>query len=778
MTRLHRPVSIPKLLGSAAVPGYPLVLDTEGVVLLGSEQTVDWDEVLRWKGEWVNGNCYYPGDVVRDGDWLMVANTYTCEKPAPTAIGPAAWAVEEAVGTTPPWVTAQYTGNVFTGIDVTPPAGQLFQVQALRMWVQDNSPNANYRWILVDDADEIVGIGATFTGDILAAPGWVDVVGFDPTYVQEGDDFKFILQQWNAASSTQFNHPWVNAGTSNTLPPALGDWNYRVQQDTVRINKTDDDGTDRSAELANVIAGSTIRFAEEADLTSYYEYEVVLSVELTTSYEFSVVLTDTGIGGPPAVTARCQVYFTIPTPTPTTYVYITNGWSADPNLQGFIEFDTLMPDSIYRTKMVLAAINENIYGVDILAQPFSASDDWDIMATSADIAGATGSEINSDPFWNGTIRETFDARAASNGSQVTMTLEQTGGGDLTLRFSDGDTVLDTTPIISVSLTVGSNESPTPNYVYVPLSTKVVTVSTSGWPTEEHVKISYLLVPTAVFVQAHGAYVDQNWNDHLTGTNGQGHLSHITERSRRLGAQYFSGIAGNGVDDYLTITGTTIYFSSVAGVIYQMHKHTFPAADTGAGDIALVKNWDGDPYHELTNLYDIVADSTGTTIGPNRWFNLVVWGVANKSGEYEPLMINLPSGTYQSEAAAVADALGYDDFSIPREFDLDSSTGFLICRITVQKEVNTWEYGSTLDLRGSNPQTATGSGGAAGTLFSDNVFRVYNDLDNTQQLQFDLGSVTTGNTRVLTVPDKDGTIALLSDIAVLATRVQIIEDGLP
>lgn len=48
-------------------------------------------------------------------------------------------------------------------------------------------------------------------------------------------------------------------------------------------------------------------------------------------------------------------------------------------------------------------------------------------------------------------------------------------------------------------------------------------------------------------------------------------------------------------------------------------------------------------------------------------------------------------------------------------------------------------------------------------FTDNVMAFFDDLDPSKQAKFQLGSITSGNTRVLTVPDKSGTIAYLDDV---------------
>jgi hypothetical protein len=316
-------------------------------------------------------------------------------------------------------------------------------------------------------------------------------------------------------------------------------------------------------------------------------------------------------------------------------------------------------------------------------------------------------------FSNGTFEESFDATVTSNGTTITMSLAaSSGSGDLTMRFSTGEFSLDTDPTpATIALTAGTDQAAQKNYIYVPISTKVLTKSTSGWPAGEHIKVAYFYVPSATFVQANGCYANQNWNDHDTSnSDNMGHLAHIGQRVREggFGARYFSGLSGAGTSDYLTLAGTTVDLKVSAGVAYQMHKQTIPAFDTSAGDVVLVTNWSGDAYHDITNLYDIVADSTGTTITNNRWFNIFVWGAANKSGEYTPIFINLPDGFYVTQELAELDADAHDNFTIPREFLLDSSVAYPICRITVQKQSTQWVYGSTKDLRGTLVSAVTGS----------------------------------------------------------------------
>jgi hypothetical protein len=357
---------------------------------------------------------------------------------------------------------------------------------------------------------------------------------------------------------------------------------------------------------------------------------------------------------------------------------------------------------------------------------------------------------------NGTFREPFDADVTSDGTKVLVTIEQTGTGDLTEQFSSGMSTFDCTPACTISLTAGSDASPQTNWIYILQSGPGVLVkSTSAWPTAEHIKIGFFFVQSAASVQtAGGAIINQNINNELSDTNNMGHLAHIGEKLRLMGSTYFSGVAGNGATaSYFTISAGNTEFISTAGVLYQFHKQTFPAFDTSSGSTIHVLNSSVSAYRAITDLFSITTDSTGATITANKYFNLVFWGVINKTGEYQVVMCNVPGGFYNSSSDAQNDVSSYDVFTIPREFSIDSSNGFLICRTTFQMGA-TWSHVATIDLRGSTPQSATGGAAGIATTFADNTFAIFDNTDNTKVIAISANTITTGTTRTLGVLDKD------------------------
>ena len=368
---------------------------------------------------------------------------------------------------------------------------------------------------------------------------------------------------------------------------------------------------------------------------------------------------------------------------------------------------------------------------------------------------------DNDHFFNGTIIENFDALVTSDGTTITMSLERSGAGDLTMRFSSGYTILDCTPAQTIVLTAGTDTIPQENFVYIPQSTGILTVSTTGWSTAEHIKIAYFFVPSATKVNTDGVYINQNWNNFTASVSTQrGRLELLSEKVRRLGSTYFSGIDPNGAtSSYFTIGASTVDWLSTSGIIYQMNAQSVPAYDMSTGDDAHVYNDFTTPYKAIADLFEITAMSDGASLSNNKYFNLVFWMVANKSGEHSPLMINLPSGQYTSESNATIDADKTADYTIPREFNKESSTAFYVCRVTFQFGT-TWSVVNVEDLRGRDPLASGGASAGIGQVeFPDSTFRIFNNTDNTKELKIDASGITTGITRTLTIPDASGIIEL-------------------
>ena len=298
----------------------------------------------------------------------------------------------------------------------------------------------------------------------------------------------------------------------------------------------------------------------------------------------------------------------------------------------------------------------------------------------------------------------------------------------------------------------------------------MTKSTSAWPSAEHIKIGFFYVQSATAVQANGAMINQNWNDFASDDNDQGHVTDIGAWIRAKGANWFSGCDGGGTSGYLTPYAGGASIQVNAGVISQLRKQAYPSHDTSGTDIALVYNYPADAWRVIDDINDILVDSAGVSL-TGKFFNIVIGGIANKGGEYSPLIIKLPAGSYNTEASAVNDTENYTDYSMPREFNKESSTGFLIARVTIRNQADTtFTVSNTQDLRGQDGATAVGStGGTVLTDFADNQFSIYNNTDATKVIAILASSITTGNTRTITMADVDVDLA---DIAVNTAKVSV------
>jgi hypothetical protein len=365
--------------------------------------------------------------------------------------------------------------------------------------------------------------------------------------------------------------------------------------------------------------------------------------------------------------------------------------------------------------------------------------------------------IDTGPIVNGAVIEDHAITVTSDGATVTLSLEKNGGGDLNLVFDGALTFFDATPPATVALTPGSDTSPTLNYVYIPKSTNVLTVSTTAFDdTEQIVHIATVLVQSAGGVQTDGCYKCHAWTDHLVNGLDRGHVTHINEWIRKRQATWENGVALTP-----TVGVATFDVATSSGNVFQLHRHVFPAFDTSTGSDIFVVNDFTTPFKKVGDLTGELTDSTGTSMS-GKHFSLVIWGVQSESTGDCKLMCNLPGGSYNAASQADLDANKFADFTIPDDF---RGAGFLIARLVVQHAAGgggTWSLTRNEDLRGQQPQTGAGGATVQSTIFADNVFRVFDEGDNTKELAFQVSGVTTGTTRTLTIQDVDGTIALTGD----------------
>ncbi len=384
--------------------------------------------------------------------------------------------------------------------------------------------------------------------------------------------------------------------------------------------------------------------------------------------------------------------------------------------------------------------------------------------TIATTANAHTTAING---WNGSILEAQAITVTATGGVITFSVQKSGGGNLTVVFSDGFFDWTTAPDTVVLTAGGDDENPQINFVYFLQSTKALTVNTSDFPSAEHAPIATVLCQTAASLETDGAYKVHSWDDHIVDTTDQGHISDINHWIRHQNSTWKNGVAPT-----LTITpdggaADTVIFTSTSGEVAQVHDHTFPAF-TGTPDIYVVNNF-ATQFDKVTDLNTQLIDSVNGSMA-GKFFSLVIWGVQSENTSDCKLMCNLPGGSYNTSSNLISDPSRFTNFSIPADF---VGTGFLIAQLQLRHQAassGTWTLVNTIDLRGNIPSVVSGGGTVGQTEFADNTFRILDDGDSTSKIAFQASGITTATTRTLTVQDANGTIAL-SGVANFGTGVQ-------
>lgn len=346
---------------------------------------------------------------------------------------------------------------------------------------------------------------------------------------------------------------------------------------------------------------------------------------------------------------------------------------------------------------------------------------------------------------------------------VYLEMEAVGGGDVTYQIDGAEGTLDCTTgagvggRAQVALTAGADVNTLEeNYVYVTRTGAVLTLAAStSKPTGAFGWVAKVTIQDATTFASEGPMGFQRTTESVNDSRGQ--ISHEREKLR-----FGDDITGAVPTTTITTNGGSadnVHLEATGGEVYQLHRQTWPAFTTGPYFYG-----NGlDIYEKLTDLNAALSESDGTSLS-GKYFNLIVWGVINKNTSDCKLFVNLPSGSYTGSSDALADVNNTADYSVPSEL---KSVAFMIARMVLRHQTlssGTWTEIDTLDIRGTQPGFRVGGTTSipAGTTFADNAFAVYDDGDPTKQLDFQVSGVTTGTTRTLTIPDKDGTIALLDD----------------
>lgn len=321
-------------------------------------------QFMQWAGAYSAGLLYPEGSVVVDEGWQMIASRATLDKAAPVSAGSPAWTMAD----TPAWSTEQTSAVVYSGVYIEVAVGGW--INGLRVSVPELSGSTNYRIVIIDVTDPNLPIYSTIEEPVLDLVTWTVISTFEKIVVA-GDKFFVYLDSLNTGGSTPVTGGWSYAGSSNNASPPAQGWNHHSQQNLLRIDKTDLDGTDRSSELAGMIPGTNIQFAETVEASRSYTYFTTgAATDEGTFFSYPVNLSSTGAGGAPREGVTTMIA-DVPVAQSTQYVELPGGAPAVTwgTVTGFLQYDGVDQGG-----------DANGYGVDIYFDEATISPDWEFMA--------------------------------------------------------------------------------------------------------------------------------------------------------------------------------------------------------------------------------------------------------------------------------------------------------------------------------------------------------------------------------------------------------------
>lgn len=351
--------------------GFPL-RTVEGVPPQDSGEFFNPDTIapgyaMVWCGGWEEGKIHLEGYVVSDGIWKMLANKPTLEQPFPQTDGNPTYGNATFTPATQADNSEVQSGQLYTFTENV-------VVRELRVWVPATTASIVYRVTALISTQGEPPRSQTITLDnsALTADGWT-TVSLPQVLVTSGSTALVVLSSQNLGATTPVTGGWFFSGTSQSTPPATGEWNTDNQATIVRIDKTDLDSTDRSSELGGFIVGTEIQFVETDNPVNFITYRTIAApVDNGTYFSYAVIATDQGASVPSVGVTTMNA--DVPIQQSTDYSeeagVPTPAWAT---AQGYLAYDGVEQP----------AGQTNSYGVDLQCEITTFSEDWIVFSYNA-----------------------------------------------------------------------------------------------------------------------------------------------------------------------------------------------------------------------------------------------------------------------------------------------------------------------------------------------------------------------------------------------------------
>lgn len=332
------------------------------------------DDAVHWLVNW-RPIQYNKNDMVRDGDWAMIANATTTDRAAPQPVGAPDFVLPDA----PTFTPATHTGFIAMANEFTMTDG-LFSSSRMRYRVKQTGASYSYQ-VIVEDITDTGAEFDLFTSEVFVNPplGWneldTDVI---LTFVA-GRSYRLMLFAINTASTTPVSGQWVRDENSQAGQPALGEWLQDNQSGRLVISKTDNAAADRTAELAGFVAGTSVTLTDNAIPAISVDWVLDSGpTDLGSSFEWAAHITS---GSVPAVGSLDDLDATVPVAGSTDIEFISGHWTTSPP-------DHATARGIFSLDGGSETITDDAFGVDMLVQEFTISPFWDLLAYSGGIGVA------------------------------------------------------------------------------------------------------------------------------------------------------------------------------------------------------------------------------------------------------------------------------------------------------------------------------------------------------------------------------------------------------
>lgn len=424
--------------------GYTAQTETQLSAITANTIVVVEDRV-RWLNVWTGGT-YQKNDMVRDGDWTMIANKETTDIPSPQPVGEAVSEFnndDDAPFITQSEVSVQ---QIIVGQRYTTSDDIKGWLREVRFYSPVADDNVTYDIFAISNPTGSTPNTSNLGQFTFNRKGWFTIAAGDSLISPNNEfDIVAIIRNRGGQGSTIFNSIWQYKKSNGN--PSDGEIFHQNNNREMRISYLDKDDNDFTTQLQTLEAGDEIAAGNIIwTITEIISQAGRLVVDVTPRSRINE--------------NDYNVTFTKYTPATIPYPEIEDQYSGG-TVNGFLIINEAYPDDV--------VLDDNSYGIDVLFQPAEVSPDWDFVSSFGDGSSSGGVGIT---YWgsiDGDISNQIDLQenfvnvsgdTITGDLKINQSLYITGTSATTQQLensvllgamtSDGKVVATNTPALNVS----------------------------------------------------------------------------------------------------------------------------------------------------------------------------------------------------------------------------------------------------------------------------------------------------------------------------------------